>query len=77
MDIPKQYTTTALMCRKRIAITSPIGVGKNLGGYFLGILAIALLYIFTDSKTDAVRSKDHVEIRLKTSETKVNDNNSS
>lgn len=77
MDIPKQYTTTALMCRKRTTITSPIGVGKNLGAHFLGILAIARLYIFTDSQTNGVRSKDHVEIRLRTSETKVNDNNSS
>lgn len=72
MDIPKQYTTTALMCRKRIAVTSPIGVGKELGAYcpqYPGYCTSIHFY----SQTDGAKSKDHVEIRLRTSEMKMND----
>lgn len=49
MDIPKQYTSTALTCRKGIAITSPIAVGKELGAHCLRILAIALLDAYRQS----------------------------
>lgn len=44
MDIPKQYTSTALMCWKGITITSPIAVGMELEAHCLGILAIAKMF---------------------------------
>lgn len=75
-DVLEQYPSTALICKKGIVITSPIAVGMELGVHCPGIQAIALLYMFIDSQTDGAQSKDYVEIRLRTSEMKVNDNNS-
>ena len=73
MNIPKKYTSTALLHRKRLGITSLIAVAKELGARCLDTRAIGLPCMFVDRQTDGVGSKDHVATRLRTSEKEVNE----
>lgn len=75
MNIPKKYTSTTLLRKKQIAITSPAAVAKELGARCLDTRAIALPCKFIDRQTDGMGSKDHVATRLRTSEKEANENN--
>lgn len=74
MNIPKKYTSTALLRRKLIAIPAPMAAAKELGACCLDTRALAVPYMFIGRQTDGVGSKDHVATRLRTPEKEVNGN---